>query len=114
MVQNQMNICALATGRGGAIAIIRVSGPDAICILEKCFRPIKEGKKLTEAKGQSLHYGHFMNGDSIIDEVLVSVFKAPHSYTGENSVDISCHASSYIINSILQTLIDGGCRQALP
>ena len=109
-----MNICALATGRGGAIAIIRVSGPDAILIVEKCFRPVKDGKKLTEAKGQSLHYGHLMNGDSIIDEVLVAVFKAPHSYTGENSVEISCHASSYIINSILQTLIDGGCRQALP
>ena len=130
-----MNICALSTAKGGAIAIIRVSGPDAISIADKCFRPAKVGKTLADAKGQTLHYGTFCNPETIetaetsvcislplregqggasIDDVLVSVFRAPHSYTGENSVEISCHASSFIISNILQVLIANGCRQALP
>lgn len=130
-----MNICALSTAKGGAIAIIRVSGPDAISIADKCFRPAKVGKTLADAKGQTLHYGTFCNpetietaetsvcislplregqGGSSIDDVLVSVFRAPHSYTGENSVEISCHASPFIISNILQVLIANGCRQALP
>lgn len=109
-----MNICALSTAKGGAIAVIRVSGPDAISIVDKCFVPVTKGKTLVGAKGQTLHYGTIANEDGAIDDVLVSVFRAPHSYTGENSVEISCHASSFIINAILQTLISNGCRQALP
>ena len=108
-----MNICALSTAKGGAIAVIRVSGPDAIDIAGKTCFPLG-GKPLADAKGQSLHYCRFMNGEETVDDVLVSVFRAPHSYTGENSVEISCHASSYIIATILQTLIGNGCRQALP
>ena len=117
-----MNICALSTAKGGAIAVIRVSGPDAISIVDKCFRPAKAGKTLSDAKGQTLHYGTFLSPrvagtrgtGTPIDDVLVSIFRAPHSYTGENSAEISCHASPFIISSILQTLINGGCRQALP
>lgn len=109
-----MNICALSTAKGGAIAVIRVSGSDAISIVDKCFVPAAKGKTLVGAKGQTLHYGTIANEDGAIDDVLVSVFRAPHSYTGENSVEISCHASSFIINAILQTLISNGCRQALP
>lgn len=109
-----MTICALSTAKGGAIAVIRVSGPDAISIVDKCFVPVTKGKTLVGAKGQTLHYGTIANEDGAIDDVLVSVFREPHSYTGENSVEISCHASSFIINAILQTLIKNGCRQALP
>lgn len=109
-----MNICALSTAKGGAIAVVRVSGPDAIAIVDKCFFPAKQGKTLVDAKGQTLHYGTITNEDGVVDDVLVSVFRAPHSYTGENSVEISCHASTYVINTILQTLINSGCRQALP
>lgn len=109
-----MNICALSTARGGAIAVIRISGPDAIAIVDKCFVPVSVGKTLSAAKGQTLHYGTFISQGASLDDVLMSVFRAPHSYTGENSVEISCHASTYIINTILQTLIKSGCRQALP
>lgn len=105
-----MNICALSTGKGGAIAVIRVSGPDAIRIVSGHFVPAKPGRSLAEAAGQTLHYGTFAN----IDDVLVSIFRAPHSYTGENSTEISCHGSPFIISSILQRLIDSGCRQANP
>ena len=99
--------------------MIRVSGPDAINIVNQCFVPATIHGCLTLAKGQTVHYGEFVqNKDSdaptIIDDVLVTVFRAPHSYTGENSAEISCHASTFIIGSILQTLIAHGCRQALP
>lgn len=100
-----MNICALATAQGGAIAVIRVSGEDAISIVSSL-----SDKPIADAKGYTMHYRNFAG----IDDVVLSVFRAPHSYTGENSVEISCHASSYIINTILQTLIQHGCRQALP
>mgnify|MGYP004448522119 FL=1 len=117
-----MNICALSTAKGGAIAVIRVSGPDSISIVDSCFVTTSHGNSLLQAKGQTLHYGEFVQNEPsyndasprLIDDVLVSVFRAPHSYTGENSVEISCHGSSYIINTILQTLIINGCRQALP
>ena len=100
-----MNICALATAQGGAIAVIRVSGEDAISIVSSL-----SDKPIADAKGYTMHYRNLAG----IDDVVLSVFRAPHSYTGENSVEISCHASSYIINTILQTLILHGCRQALP
>lgn len=108
-------ICALATAIGGAIGIIRVSGDRAISISGKCFRA-KSGKPLACAKANTVHYGDFIdaNGTNVIDDVLVSVYRAPHSYTGEESVEISCHGSRYILRQVLQTLIDNGCRQARP
>ena len=109
------NICALATGSGiGAIAIIRVSGPDAISICEPLFKSAKEGKSLLNQKSHTIHLGTFMNNGHLIDEVLLSVFKGPNSYTGENVVEISCHGSTFIQQQIIQTLIKKGCRTAEP
>ena len=113
-ISSQSTICALATPAGGAIAVIRLSGSDAINIVDKVFVS-KSNHSLTEAKPQTLHYGHLTNNDGEeIDDVLVSVFRSPHSYTGEDSVEISCHGSRYIIKTILETLIKEGCRQAAP
>lgn len=109
------NICALTTGSGiGAIAIIRVSGPDAISICEPLFKSAKEGKSLLNQKSHTIHLGTFMDDAHLIDEVLVSIFKGPHSYTGENVVEISCHGSVYIQQQIIQLLIRKGCRTADP
>ena len=113
-------ICAVATASGGAIGIIRVSGTQAIAITDKIFVPAtgrdgKSGKKLSERKAYTLAFGNIVgtNGE-IVDEVLVSVFHAPHSYTGENSVEISCHGSAYILQEVMQLLIANGCRAAGP
>jgi len=104
------NICALATAMGGAIALIRVSGDDAIKITDSIFTC-----DISEAQGRTLHYGRILDTEgNTIDDVIVSVYRAPHSYTGENSTEISCHASTYIVKSILETLIKSGCRQAQP
>ena len=104
-----MTICALATAPGGAIGIIRISGPRTLEILSRVF-----SKNLTEANGNTIHYGHIKDGEVVVDEVLVSVFRAPHSYTGEESAEISCHGSRYILNKVLALLIENGCRQANP
>ena len=104
-----MTICALATAPGGAIGIIRISGPRTLEILSRVF-----SKNLTEANGNTIHYGHIKDGEVVVDEVLVSVFRAPHSYTGEESAEISCHGSRYILNKVLALLIENGCRQAGP
>ena len=104
-----MTICALATAPGGAIGIIRISGPKTLEILSRVF-----SKNLTEADGNTIHYGHIKDGEAVVDEVLVSVFRAPHSYTGEESAEISCHGSRYILNKVLALLIENGCRQAHP
>ena len=108
-------ICAVATAIGGAIAIIRVSGPEAISATDRIF-----SKPLSQAGGQTLHYGWIIapaggvEGEGeVVDEVMVSVFRAPHSYTGEDATEISCHGSRYIVNRVMQLLIEGGCRQAL-
>lgn len=107
-------ICALATPAGGAIGIIRISGNDSITIADKVFRAANK-KPLVEAKPNTLHYGEITDKEGkTIDDVLVSVFKAPHSYTGENSIEISCHGSRYILQQVLQRLIEVGCRQAEP
>lgn len=105
-------ITALATQPGGAIGVVRVSGAKAIELTEKVFRGV--GKKpLHEAKGNTLHYGVIVNKDGKeIDDVLVSVFRAPHSYTGEDSTEVSCHGSAYVLNQVVKALIDAGCRQA--
>ena len=102
-------ICALATAPGGALGIIRISGPQALEILSHVFT-----KSLTNAQPNTIHYGHIKDGDSIVDEVLVSVFRSPHSYTGEESAEISCHGSRYILNKVLELLIQHGCRMAGP
>lgn len=110
----QDTICAIATAQGGAIGVIRVSGPQSIAITSKIFTPIS-GKPLEERKNYSLTFGKILsdNGE-IIDEVLVSVFRAPHSYTGEDSTEISCHGSSYILQQVIRLLIANGCRLAEP
>ncbi|MBO5594142.1 MAG: tRNA uridine-5-carboxymethylaminomethyl(34) synthesis GTPase MnmE [Prevotella sp.] len=102
-------ICALATAPGGAIGIIRISGPQALEILSHVFT-----KDLSQAQPNTIHYGHIKDGAEIIDEVMVSIFRSPHSYTGEDSVEISCHGSRYILNKVLALLIENGCRQAGP
>ncbi len=107
-------ICALATPAGGAIAIVRLSGGESVGITEKVFRSAS-GKSLSQALPNTIHYGEIVDKEGkTIDDVLVSVFRAPHSYTGEDSVEISCHGSRYIVSLILRTLIDNGCRQAEP
>ncbi|MGB2171569.1 MAG: tRNA uridine-5-carboxymethylaminomethyl(34) synthesis GTPase MnmE, partial [Flavobacteriaceae bacterium] len=93
---NEDTIIALSSAAGpGAIAVIRLSGPKAIESIEHFFKA-KSGKKLSQQKSHSIHLGDFMDGTSVIDEVLVSLFKNPHSYTGEDVIEISCHGSAYI------------------
>lgn len=111
-------ICAIATAPGGAIGIIRVSGNDSIRIADRIFQPKgKDQSPLTERQAYTLTFGNITdaeNGNEIVDEVLVSIFRAPHSYTGEDSVEISCHGSRYIMQRIMQLLISAGCRAAGP
>lgn len=103
-------ICALATPPGGAIAIVRVSGPNAVSITDSIF-----SKSIKDAKGYTLHYGQIMDVEGKeLDDVLVSVFRAPHSYTGEDSTEISLHGSPYIVQNLLESLFWAGARQAEP
>lgn len=113
-MMNQDTICAIATAQGGAIGSIRVSGPDAINITSRIFTPAKSGKTLTESKPYTLTFGRIYDGGEIIDEVLVSLFRSPHSYTGEDCTEITCHGSSYILQRVMQLLIHQGCRMAQP
>lgn len=114
MTNSEECICALATPAGGAIGIIRLSGSEAIRLTDKVFVSVS-GKQLSAAKPNTLHYGEIKDKDGhTIDDVLVSVFRAPHSYTGEDSTEISCHGSRYILQQVLQRLIEIGCRQAEP
>ena len=104
-------IVAPASATGGAIAVIRVSGEGSIALCDKVFR----GRKaLTEAATHTLHYGDIMDGEQVVDDVLVSVFHAPHSYTGEQSVEISTHGSRYIVNRVITLLCEYGARLAEP
>src|SRR6201996_8397128 len=108
---NDQTIAALATPAGsGALGIIRLSGPDAIAIAQSVFK----GKDLTKQESPTIHFGNITDGDLILDEVLVSLFIAPRSYTRENVVEISCHGSQYIIESIIKLLIRKGARAAKP
>jgi tRNA modification GTPase len=103
-------IAAPATPSGiSALAVVRISGKDAISICNKCF-----SKDLSEVEAYTIHYGHIVDGDTKIDEVLVSIFKNPQSYTGEDSVEISGHGSPYITKRILETLVKYGARIAEP
>lgn len=110
----QDTIVALATPSGaGAIAVIRLSGPDAIHLADKQFKSVS-GKTLSRQKTHTIHLGHIKDGDKTIDEVLVSVFKNPNSYTGEDVIEISCHGSKYIQQEIIQLFLRNGCRMATP
>ena len=112
VIQND-TIIALATPTGvGAIAVIRLSGDDAIAIVNNFFISVTKEKSLLQQKSHTLHLGHIVYHDRIIDQVLVSIFKTPHSYTGENVVEISCHGSSYIQQEIMQLFLQNGCRTA--
>jgi tRNA modification GTPase len=125
---NSDTICAIATAPGGALGIIRISGAQALEILSRVF-----SKDLTQAQPNTIHYGHLVERvatihndcivervavpqqhTTIIDEALVSAFRAPHSYTGEDAAEISCHGSRYILNKVLELLIQQGCRMANP
>lgn len=109
---NNDSIVALATASGaGAIAIIRISGLDAIQIANSVFKSIKD-KDLTKQKSHTLLLGHIVDGAKTLDQVLVSIFKGSNSYTGENTVEISCHGSTYIQQQIIQLLLRNGCRMA--
>ena len=113
-LQSADTICALSTAAGGAIAVIRVSGKDAITITDKLFSSAK-GKSLAERESHKAIFGQFKNSDGeCIDDVVVVTFKAPHSYTGEDTTEISCHGSRFIIGQILKALVEQGCRQAGP
>ena len=107
-------ICAPATAPGGALAVIRVSGENAISFTSSIFQP-KGGTALSQKKGATLTFGNIVNPanpEEVIDEVLVSVFRAPHSYTGEDATEISCHGSSFIVEKIVTLLLGAGCRLA--
>lgn len=112
---DQATICAIATSPGmGAIASIRLAGENAISIADEVFFSAKRGKKLADQKANSLHYGTLKEGDEIVDEVVISLFRAPHSFTGEDIIEIGCHGSVYIQQRILQVLINHGARMARP
>ena len=111
---NQGTIIAKATGAGSsAISLFRLSGSDAIRMVSKCFQPMSE-KKLADQKSHTVHLGTLHDKGSPLDEVLVSIFKAPHSYTGENVVEVSCHGSNFIQEEILRLFISIGAQQAKP
>ena len=113
-IRNEDTICAPATVPGtGAISVIRVSGPEALAIADKVIS-CRKGS-ISEAAGYTIKFGTVADpSGTVIDEVLVSIFKAPYSYTGENSVEISCHASSYIVSSVMSLLLEAGARAAEP
>ena len=111
---NKDTIIALATASGaGAIAVLRVSGPKAISVSNTLFKSIHD-KNLLNQPTHTIHLGHIVDVDRVLDEVLVSIYKNPQSYTGEDVVEISCHGSSYIQQQILQLFIRNGCRSANP
>ena len=112
---NNNTICAIATAPGGAIGIIRISGPKAINIADRIFRPVGSTLPLSERKAYTLAFGNIVNtNNDVVDEVLVSIFRAPHSYTGEDSVEISCHGSAYVLQQVMLLLTENGCVPAGP
>ena len=115
-MNTQETICAIATAQGGAIGIIRVSGPQAIQITDRIFTPSgTNAQPLTQRKAYTLCFGQIKEETGeIVDEVLVSIFRAPHSYTGEDATEISCHGSAYILQRVIQLLLKEGCRSANP
>ncbi len=113
--QSNDTICAPATAPGNAaIAVIRISGPQAIDICSGMFKPKKRDFVLAQAESHKMFFGQIMDGEHAIDEVLLVKFAAPHSYTGDDIVEISCHGSPYIQQQIIQCCLDGGARMASP
>ena len=111
----QDTIVALSTPQGsGALGVIRMSGPEAIGIAQKIFKPASKNKLLQDQSTQSLHFGKIIFDNEVIDEVLLSLFKAPHSLTGENTIEISCHGSPYILQRALEACMAHGARLAEP
>ena len=108
-------IFANASGMGGGISVIRVSGPRAIEITEHIFKPKKEDKKLSDQKTYTMHYGHIIDEeDHIVDEVLVLLMRAPHSYAAEDVVEIDCHGGQFVVCRIMELLLRSGARPAEP
>ena len=113
-MESKDTICAIATPQGGALGVIRISGKEAISIAEKVFKP-RNGAALSERKAPCVVFGDVYNDNGTpLDEVLLTLMRAPRSYTGEDTVEISCHASSYILQQLMLSLIDKGARQAEP
>lgn len=113
-MNKQDTICAISTAQGGAIGMIRVSGPDSIIATNNIFKSAR-GTNLLEAKPYTLLYGNIVDEkNNVLDEVMVSVFHTPHSYTGENSAEIMCHGSAYILQRTIELLVKEGCRMAMP
>ena len=107
-------ICAVSTAPGiGAIAVLRMSGTGCIALTDRIFES-PSGKKLTGAKANTVHFGRILEEGCLLDEVLVTIFHAPHSFTGEESVEIACHGSLYIQQRLLQLLVNQGARLATP
>lgn len=108
-------IAAIATAMSDSgIGIVRISGADAISIADRIFQSVKKDKKLNSVKSHTIHYGSILDGDVFLDEVLVAVMKAPHSYTTEDTVEINCHGGVLMVNRILETVLKSGARLAEP
>ena len=114
MFRKEETICAPATSSGGAVSIIRISGPLSFDICESIFFPAGKNMAIKEQNGFRIIHGEIRDGNDLIDDVLVNIYKSPHSYTGEDSVEISCHGSAYIISRILQLLVSKGAVSAKP
>src|SRR4030042_4521667 len=114
-MQNNSTICAIATPPGtGAISVIRISGKDTYNICSRIIKFRDKQKKITRLKPYTIHLASIIHNDQLIDEVMVSLFRAPYSYTGEDVIEISCHGAQYIQQEILQILTDIGARLAQP
>ena len=112
---DQSTICAISTSPGvGAIAVIRLSGSDAIQIADKVFQSPKKNKRLTEQPANTVHFGQIVFNNQVIDEIVAAIFRDPHSFTGEDIVEISCHGSVFIQQKILEILVENRARLALP
>ncbi len=115
MINLEDTIVAVSTAQGaGAIAVIRLTGPDSIVICDKVFKSVKSGKKLIDQSANSVHFGSLIDEDKELDEVLISIFKAPNSFTGENTVEVSCHGAPYIQQKVLELFIKNGAKLAGP
>ena len=108
-------ICAISTAPGiGGIAVIRVSGPETFAVCEKIFFPANKNTTIADTKSHTLLFGEIRDENETIDEVVISIFRNPHSFTGEDVAEISCHGSVYVQQRILQLLISKGCSLAQP
>ncbi|MCQ2203340.1 MAG: tRNA uridine-5-carboxymethylaminomethyl(34) synthesis GTPase MnmE [Bacteroidales bacterium] len=115
MLLTDETICAVSTAPGmGAIAVLRVAGPQAIAVVDTLYRSPREGKRLVDQKANTFHFGSIVDGSDVVDDVVVSLYRAPHSFTGEDMVEIACHGSVFIQQRILQLLVQHGVRTARP